>query len=275
MRHLTCLLPLLLLSTACVTEAGDDLAADDEQATGGKSDGAARALVASADPLENRLAAVEGVLGLGLRAITMWERDTETNGRDVWLTLSPYTGPGRTWKTNENILAIGSAQFTTGMTRFIGTESNPRPEGYAVLPFWLDARIEQTPDGVSPTLHLTKQGSGDPYEYTVEAREDELATMLGSIEEMDRSESGDHLARLFELAAPGGRRDLVLVLTDRAAHHVFPLDLRVDGASQLGFADATAIEFETRERQADGEALTKRYQVSWDDVSEPSIQRAP
>lgn len=280
MRHLTCLVPLLLLSTACVTTddapAGDDPASEAD----GKADGPGtpRVLVASEDALEQGLAAVEGVAGLGLKAITVWARDTEVNGRDLWLTLQTG-GTTLVWRTPEDVFSVHGMAFLPGLSRVKGTEHRYPADGGAAREFWLDVRLDQEGEVVGPTIHLKKDSLFGQREYTLDAVADERAAFMGQIDDLDKVESDAHLVRLFTLdptaGAEAGAKELVLVLTDGEGHHVFPLGLTGTSAGELAFDDARAISFDVRATGPAGEQLETRYAVAWDAIERPSLRRLP
>ncbi len=282
-------LPSLVFLFLCLTASGCAAPADelDEGSEASAYSTSATALRASTDPIEIQLASVERVLGLGLKSITLWNRDTETNGRDLWMTIASADGTvTRAWRTRENILDVKSVQFTTGRTRLIGEEHTFHGSTYegertaSKTEFWLDVTLDTTDGGIGPRLGLQKRWlGGDDHVYTVDATTDPLSTLIGQIDAMETAIGSASRARLLTLDPTHGRdrngKKLVLVLVDGAGYRVFPLALSVNRARNLGFAGVAELAFDVIEQAPDSRETTKRYAVRWDETRTPSIQLVP
>lgn len=241
----------------------------------------------STDPIELRLASVENVLGLGLKAITLWNRNTETNGRDLWMTIRSSDGSvSRAWQTRENIVGLRAVQFTTGRTRFVGEEHTLRGSTYDVertyskTEFWLDVTLDTANGTIGPTLGLAKRGlGGNDYTYTVDASTDPLATRIGQIDDMHTAVGTEARARLLTLDPSQGRekngKKLVLVLVDAEAYRVFPLALGVNRENNFAFAGPRELVFDAIEQAPDYRETTTRYAITWTETRAPSIRRVP
>jgi hypothetical protein len=267
----------VVIGLATIGCAPDDTTAPTEEGTDDYT-ATSEALRASTDPNELRLAAVENVVGFGLRAVSVWQRDTE-NGRDLWLTM-PTNGTSRVWKAREDIFSLDGMQYAGGVVKFLFRTHGWTTDGMAnSLPVSL--RVDLPPEG-STSLTLTREQYAQVSSYTVDPADptnEPFSSFVGQLEAMTRIENDRHMVRLFTLGSPDSTQELgkrlVLVLTDRDEHHVFPLELRVGRVSVLSFAAAPAgaqqVTFETHDVQ---DKMTK-YAVRWQRAGSPSIRRVP
>lgn len=282
-------LPALALVSAALVSAGCS-ATPYEPAEGDAASATTTAtpLRASTDPTELQLASVEKVLGFGIKAITLWNRNTETNGRDLWLTIRSSDGAvSRAWRTRENILDITSVQLTTGRTRFIGQEhtewgsiyETPRP--VSQTEFWLDVNLDTAGGGIGPSVQLERRGlqPGTDRTYAVDATTDPLSSLIGQIDGMHTAVGTEARARLITLDPTQGRekngKKLVLVLVDAEAYRVFPLALAVNRENNFAFAGPRELVFDAIEQAPDYRETTKRYAITWTDTRAPSIRPLP
>lgn len=239
-------------------------------------------LTASSDPIELRLAAVEQTFGTSLRAYSVWSRDSGINGRDLWVTIR--TGAStRAWLTREDVRSLDAVQFTSTGTRVVATRDEYQGNGYEgtwPATTWLDLTLDVQGDAIGTTLGVTKRQLAflNPYAYEVEASDDEFGAYLARVEDMRRVENADAMVRVFHVGATDPRAaddgHAVLVLTDREAHHVFPLAIRSSGIGNVRFVDRQAISLEVYEAADGREGVASRYTVTWDRPSAPSIQSA-